>query len=98
MKSKKITGRTESRPAVSRRKFLRGSAAAATGAAVIAAPQISRAQTKTLKMQSSWGSKAIFQDFFRQYAERVEKMTGGRLKVDVLPSGAVVKAFQVQDA
>ena len=25
-------------------------------------------------------------------------MSGGRLKIDLLPSGAVVKAFQVQDA
>jgi TRAP-type mannitol/chloroaromatic compound transport system substrate-binding protein len=49
-------------------------------------------------MQSSWGSKAIFQDMAREYAERVEAMTGGRLKVDLLAAGAVVKAFQVQDA
>ncbi len=34
----------------------------------------------------------------RQYVERVEKMSGGRLKIDYLPSGAVVQAFQVQDA
>jgi TRAP-type mannitol/chloroaromatic compound transport system substrate-binding protein len=34
----------------------------------------------------------------KQYVERVEAMAGGRLKIDLLPSGAVVKAFQVQDA
>jgi TRAP-type mannitol/chloroaromatic compound transport system substrate-binding protein len=37
-------------------------------------------------------------DFARQYTERVEKMSGGRLKIDLLPAGAVVKAFQVMDA
>ena len=79
-----------------RRKFLGGAAVA--GAATIAMPQVSRAQTVTLKMQSSWGSKAIFQDMARQYVDRVESQAGGRLKIDLLASGAVVKAFQVQDA
>jgi len=84
---------------VARRRFLKGAGVAAAGAAAtVAMPQVSRAQTVTLKTQSSWGAKDVFQDFFRQYAERVEKMAGGRLKLDVLPAGAVVKAFQVQDA
>jgi TRAP-type mannitol/chloroaromatic compound transport system substrate-binding protein len=84
---------------VSRRKFLKGSAVASgAAAATVAFPQISRAQTTTLKMQSSWGSEAVFQDFARQYVERVEAMGGDRLKIDLLPAGSVVKAFQVQDA
>jgi len=84
---------------VSRRKFLKGTAAASgAAAATVAFPQVSRAQTTTLKMQSSWGAKAIFQEMAQQYADRVDSMSGGRLKVDLLPSGAVVKAFQVQDA
>lgn len=84
---------------VSRRKFLKGTAAASgAAAATVAFPQVSRAQTTTLKMQSSWGAKAIFQEMAKQYADRVDAMSGGRLKVDLLPSGAVVKAFQVQDA
>ena len=56
------------------------------------------ADTVTLKMQSSWGATSPFQDMAKQYVERVEKMSGGRLKIDLLPSGSVVKAFQVQDA
>ncbi len=80
----------------SRRKFLTGAAGlAAGGAAVVAMPQVSRAQTVTLKMQSSWGATSPFQDMAKQYIERVEAMSGGRLKIDLLPSGAVVKAFQV---
>jgi len=82
--------------AATRRKFLGGAAVA--GAATIAMPQVSRAQTVTLKVQSSWGPKDVFQDMARQYVDRVEGMAGGRLKVDLLASGAVVKAFQVQDA
>ena len=84
---------------LSRRKLLKGgaiAAGAATGA--IAMPQVSRAQTVTLKMQGSWGAKSIFSDMAKQYTERVDKMSGGRLKIDYLPAGAVVKAFQVQDA
>jgi TRAP-type mannitol/chloroaromatic compound transport system substrate-binding protein len=84
---------------VSRRKFLKGTAVASgAAAATVAFPQVSRAQTTTLKMQSSWGAKAIFQEMAQQYADRVDAMAGGRLKIDLLPSGAVVKAFQVQDA
>ena len=62
------------------------------------APMVSKAETVTLKLQSSWGATSPFQDMARQYIERVEAMAGGRLKIDLLPSGAVVKAFQVQDA
>ncbi|RMF10895.1 MAG: twin-arginine translocation signal domain-containing protein, partial [Alphaproteobacteria bacterium] len=84
---------------VSRRKFLKGGAVATgAAAATVAFPQVSRAQTTTLKMQGSWGAKSVFSDMARQYVERVESMSGGRLKIDYLPSGAVVKAFQVQDA
>lgn len=34
----------------------------------------------------------------QQYADRVDAMSGGRLKIELLPAGAVVQAFQVQDA
>ncbi len=84
---------------VNRRRFLKGGAGVAGAAtAALAMPQVSRAETVTLKMQGSWGPSSIFSDMAKQYAERVGKMSGGRLKIDYLPSGAVVKAFQVQDA
>lgn len=83
----------------SRRKFLKSGVVAAGGAATaLAFPAVSRAQTVTLKMQGSWGAGSPFTTMAKQYVERVEKMSGGRLKIDYLPSGAVVKAFQVQDA
>ena len=49
-------------------------------------------------MQTSWPAADIWMDFARQYVERVEAMSGGRLKIDLLPSNAVVGAFQVLDA
>jgi TRAP-type mannitol/chloroaromatic compound transport system substrate-binding protein len=79
-----------------RRKFLGGAAVA--GAATIAMPQVSRAQTVTLKMQGSWGAGDIFNDYAKQYVDIVNSMGAPRLKIDYLNAGAVVKAFEVQDA
>ena len=78
-----------------RRKFLLG--AAATGVAAIAMPQVSRAQTVTLKMQGSWGAKDVFNEMAQDYVERVNAMAGERLKIDYLVGGAVVHPFQVLD-
>ena len=78
-----------------RRKFLL--VAGATGAAAVAMPQVSRAQTATLKMQGSWGAKDVFNEMAEDYVKRVNEMAGGRLKIDYLVGGAVVHPFQVFD-
>jgi TRAP-type mannitol/chloroaromatic compound transport system substrate-binding protein len=78
-----------------RRKFLAG--AAITGAATVAMPQVSRAQTATLKMQGSWGAKDVFNEMAQDYVTRVNEMAGGRLKIDYLVGGSVVHPFQVLD-
>ncbi len=90
MTDKKLTS------VASRRKFLKGAAVA--GAATIALPQVSRAQTMTLKMQGSWGAGDIFNDYAKQYVDTVNSMGAPRLKIDNLHAGSVVKAFEVQDA
>jgi TRAP-type mannitol/chloroaromatic compound transport system substrate-binding protein len=59
---------------------------------------VSRAKTTVLKMQGAWGAKDIFNDYATDYVKRVNEMAGGRLKIQYLISGAVVKAFRVQDA
>jgi len=61
-------------------------------------PNVSRAQTVTLKMQGSWSAKDVFNEMAMDYVERVNKMAGGRLKIDYLIGGAVVHPFQVFDA
>jgi TRAP-type mannitol/chloroaromatic compound transport system substrate-binding protein len=82
-----------------RRRFLKGATAvAAGGAATIAMPNVSRAQTAVLKMQGAWGAKDIFNDMAIEYVDRVNKMAGNRLKIEYLVAGAVVKPFSVQDA
>ncbi len=83
-----------------RRRFLKTAATttAAAGAATIAMPNISRAQTVTLKMQGAWGPTDIFNEMAMEYVDRVNAMGGGRLKIEYLVAGAVVKPFSVHDA
>jgi TRAP-type mannitol/chloroaromatic compound transport system substrate-binding protein len=88
--------KNKSATTATRRKFLSGAAIA--GAATIAMPQVSRAQTVTLKMQGSWGAGDIFNDYANEYVSTVNSMGAPRLKIDYLNAGAVVKAFEVQDA
>jgi TRAP-type mannitol/chloroaromatic compound transport system substrate-binding protein len=84
---------------LSRRKFLGATTVAGVAAAgSLAAPAVLAQAPKTLKMQSSWPESDIFQDMAKQYVERVGAMSGGRLKIDLLPAGSVVGAFAVQDA
>nr|WP_298681573.1 twin-arginine translocation signal domain-containing protein [uncultured Dongia sp.] len=83
----------------SRRKFLGAAAAAGVGATALAAPNVARAQDPiTMKWQSTWPAKDIFHEYALDFASKVNSMSGGRLKIDVLPSGAVVKAFDLLDA
>ena len=84
------------KPRSNRRNFLKVAGLAGVGA--VAMPQVSRAQTVTWKFQSTWPTKDIFHEFAGDFAKRVNEMSGGRLKIDVLAAGAVVPAFQMQDA
>lgn len=80
-----------------RRRFL--GATAAAGAAALAAPMVSVAQSPTvIKMQGAWGAKDIFNEMAEEYVKRVNEMAGGRLRIDFLVAGAVVKPFEVMDA
>lgn len=81
-----------------RRGLLRASAVGAIGTAVLATPGVSRAQTTTLRFQSTWPQRDIFHEFAQDYVTRVNRMTGGRLRLDLLAAGAVVPAFQLLDA
>src|SRR5260221_8796413 len=82
-----------------RRKFLPGAAAAATGAATLGFPMIAKAQGPiSMRWQSTWPSKDIFHEYANDFAKKVNDMTGGDLKIEVLPAGAVVPAFDLLDA
>ncbi len=87
-----------SKPAnVSRRKFLKAGALA--GTAALAAPSVVKAQGAiSMRFQSTWPSKDIFHEYALDFAKKVNDMTGGDLKIEVLPAGAVVPAFGLLDA
>jgi TRAP-type mannitol/chloroaromatic compound transport system substrate-binding protein len=89
---------SETAASVTRRKFLKTGALAA-GAATIAAPSVVKAQGPiSMRWQSTWPSKDIFHEYALDYAKKVNDMTGGDLKIEVLPAGAVVPAFGLLDA
>ncbi|MEH2524376.1 MULTISPECIES: TRAP transporter substrate-binding protein [unclassified Bradyrhizobium] len=80
-----------------RRRFLK--VAAAGAAAAVAAPTVVSAQGPiSMRWQSTWPSKDIFHEYALDYAKKVNDMTGGELKIEVLPAGAVVPAFGLLDA
>src|SRR5467141_219756 len=82
-----------------RRKFLTGAGAAATGAATLGFPAIVKAQGPiSMRWQSTWPAKDIFHEYANDFAKKVNDMTGGDLRIEVLPAGAVVPAFGLLDA
>jgi len=84
----------------SRRKFLTGAAAATAGAATLGFPMIAKGQAGPISMrwQSTWPAKDIFHEYALDFAKKVNDMTGGELRIEVLPAGAVVPAFGLLDA
>jgi TRAP-type mannitol/chloroaromatic compound transport system substrate-binding protein len=102
MKTKKVKGAAQQPENTSRRDFLRKAAVGGAGAVVAAAavlPTIHVAQTPiTMRWQSTWPTKDIFHEYALDFAKKVNEMTGGRLKIEVLPAGSVVKAFDLLDA
>jgi len=83
---------------VSRRNILKAMVAAG-GAAAVGFPAIVKAQGPiTMRWQSTWPSKDIFHEYALDFAKKVNDMTGGDLRIEVLPAGAVVPAFQLLDA
>jgi TRAP-type mannitol/chloroaromatic compound transport system substrate-binding protein len=53
---------------------------------------------QNFKMQASWPASQTLYENFTFFADRVAKMTGGKLKIETLPAGQVVPAFEVLDA
>ena len=89
---------TRAAPTGGRRGALKAAVMGAAGLAVLATPNVSRAQTVTLRFQSTWPGRDIQQEFAQDYVNRVNAMGGGRLRLELLAAGAVVGAFQLLDA
>ena len=84
--------------APTRRKFISGAAAATAGTVALGFPMVSRAQTTAFRFQSTWPAKDIFHEYAADFVKKVNDMAGNRLKIELLPAGAVVRAFDLLDA
>lgn len=84
--------------AAPRRRFLKKAAAGTVATGALATPMVSTAQTTSLRFQSTWPSKDIFHEYASDFAKKINEMAGSRLKIEVLPAGAVVPAFQLLEA
>ncbi len=93
---KKELGKKE---VATRRKFITGAAVVAAGASTLGFPTIVKAQGPiSMRWQSTWPAKDIFHEYANDFAKKINDMTGGDLRIEVLPAGAVVPAFGLLDA
>ena len=95
--TRKITSPAQ---AGTRRKFIKASTGVAAAGATLGFPMIAKGQATPVAMrwQSTWPAKDIFHEYANDFAKKVNDMTGGELKIEVLPAGAVVPAFGLLDA
>jgi TRAP-type mannitol/chloroaromatic compound transport system substrate-binding protein len=81
------------------RKFLKSTCLAALGLGLaVATAGGAEAQQKILKMQATWPASLTLYENFQMWVERVDKLSGGTLKIEAMPAGAIVPAFEVLDA
>ena len=79
-----------------RRRFL---ASAVVGVAAGGFPMIAKAQTPiTLRFQSTWPLKFLYHEFAMDWTKKVGELSGGKLKIEMLPAGAVVPGLQLLEA
>jgi len=83
----------------SRRNFLVGAATATGGAVIAGFPMVAVAQSPvSFRFQGAWSPKDIFHEYALDYARKVNDMSGGRIRIEVLAAGAVVKPRDLLEA
>jgi TRAP-type mannitol/chloroaromatic compound transport system substrate-binding protein len=65
---------------------------------LLASSLAAQVRVHTWKMQSTWPAGAYEHVNPKDLVARLEAMSGGRLKIELLPAGAIVPAFEVLDA
>ncbi|MFO7665090.1 MAG: twin-arginine translocation signal domain-containing protein [Desulfobacterales bacterium] len=96
-----MIGKKQEDEKIGRRGFLKKAAVAGVAgvAATAGFPNIIKAEGPiTMRWQSTWPTKDIFHEYAIDFAKKVNDMTGGDLKIEVLPAGSVVPAFNLLDA
>jgi TRAP-type mannitol/chloroaromatic compound transport system substrate-binding protein len=79
-------------------KFLAGCAIATLAAVASASAWAQQQQSFKMRLQTAVPAAADEFKMLQKFSQRVDAMTGGRLKVEVLPDGAIVGAFEILDA
>ncbi len=91
------TEQAPAQPQPARRRFL--AAAAGGGTALAGFPMIARAQAPiTLRFQSTWPAKFLYQEFAVDWSKKVAELSGGKLDIKMMPAGTVVPGLQVVEA
>jgi len=91
------TDQAPAQPQPARRRFL--AAAAGGGTALAGFPMIARAQAPiTLRFQSTWPAKFLYQEFAVDWSKKVAELSGGKLDIKMMPAGTVVPGLQVVEA
>ncbi len=69
-------------------------------AALLFASTVHAQQPQAFKMriQAAVPAASIYFELLKKFGDRVDRMTAGRLKIEVLPDGAIVPAFEILDA
>ena len=79
-------------------RWSRALAVGACAAVAITATPVQAQQTVSLKMQATWPASLTLYENFTYFVDRVNKISGGSLKIEAMPAGQVVPAFEVLDA
>jgi TRAP-type mannitol/chloroaromatic compound transport system substrate-binding protein len=80
-------------------KALTRLAAAAGAFLLVATSAIAQtAQPVKIRLQTAVPTASIYFELLKRYADRIDKMSAGRVKMEVLPDGAIVPAFEILDA
>jgi len=69
-------------------------------AALLFASTVHAQQPQAFKMriQAAVPAASIYFELLKKFGDRIDRMTAGRLKIEVLPDGAIVPAFEILDA
>jgi TRAP-type mannitol/chloroaromatic compound transport system substrate-binding protein len=71
---------------------------AAALALVLAATAAQAQQNFRMRIQTAVPSASIYFELLKRFGDRVDKMSNGRLKMEMMPDGAIVPAFEILDA
>jgi TRAP-type mannitol/chloroaromatic compound transport system substrate-binding protein len=71
-------------------------ALAALAFGLASAPAVDAQQR--IRVQTAVPTASIYFELMKRFGDRIDRMTNGRLKMEILPDGAIVGAFEILDA